>query len=388
MIKLLLRKVIGENPDTGNAEVRTKYSVFAGILGIICNLFLFAVKLCVGAAMSSIAIISDAFNNLSDTGSSAVAIVGAKLSAKKPDKEHPFGHGRIEYVSSLIVSFLIMLVGFELLKTSVGKIFNPQQIQLNVILVVILCISIPVKLWMYAYNTYIGRLTNSGILMATAKDCINDVVATGAVIISSVIGKLISFPALDGIVGTVVSFMIMYSGFKISLDTIGLLLGTAPEKELIDAVRSIILAAPGVVGAHDLIVHDYGPGRILASVHAEVPDDCDVVGIHEVIDELEHKIERELGIHIVVHMDPITVNCEKTAAMRGMVLEIVKGIDKRMGIHDFRMTDGESNVNLIFDIEAPLDIENFDGIKNTVIEKIKEIDEKFNCVITVDFIYD
>lgn len=388
MIKLLLRKFIGENPDTGNTEVRTRYSVFAGILGIICNLFLFTVKLCVGAAMSSIAIISDAFNNLSDTGSSAVAIIGAKLSAKKPDKEHPFGHGRIEYVSSLIVSFLIMLVGFELLKTSAGKIFNPQQVQLNAILVTILCISIPVKLWMYSYNRYIGRLTNSGILMATAKDCINDVVATSAVIFSSVIGKLISFPALDGIVGTVVSFMIMYSGFKISLDTIGLLLGTAPEKELIEAVRSIILAAPGVVGAHDLIVHDYGPGRILASVHAEVPDDCNVVEIHEVIDELEHKIERELGIHIVVHMDPITVNCEKTSAMREMIVKIVKSIDERMGIHDFRMTDGESNVNLIFDIEAPLDIENFEGIKNTVVEKIKEIDEKFNCVITIDFLYD
>jgi len=388
LTKLLLRKFIGENADTGNTEVRTKYSVFAGILGIICNLFLFAVKLGVGAAMSSIAIISDAFNNLSDTGSSAVAIIGAKLSAKKPDKEHPFGHGRIEYVSSLIVSFLIMLVGFELLKTSVSKIFNPQQVQLNTILVIILCISIPVKLWMYSYNRYIGRLTNSGILMATAKDCINDVIATSAVIFSSVIGKLISFPALDGIVGTVVSFMIMYSGFKISLDTIGLLLGTAPEKEIIEAVRSIILAAPGVVGVHDLIVHDYGPGRILASVHAEVPDDCNVVEIHEVIDELEHKIERELGIHIVVHMDPITVNCEKTSAMREIILKIVKGIDERMGIHDFRMTDGESNVNLIFDIEAPLDIENFDGIKNTVVEKIKEIDEKFNCVITVDFIYD
>ena len=388
MTKLLLRKFIGENADTGNTEVRTKYSVFAGILGIICNLFLFAVKLGVGAAMSSIAIISDAFNNLSDTGSSAVAIIGAKLSAKKPDKEHPFGHGRIEYVSSLIVSFLIMLVGFELLKTSVSKMFNPQQVQLNTILVIILCISIPVKLWMYSYNRYIGRLTNSGILMATAKDCINDVIATSAVIFSSVIGKLISFPALDGIVGTVVSFMIMYSGFKISLDTIGLLLGTAPEKEIIEAVRSIILAAPGVVGVHDLIVHDYGPGRILASVHAEVPDDCNVVEIHEVIDELEHKIERDLGIHIVVHMDPITVNCEKTASMRNMVLEVVKGIDERMGIHDFRMTDGESNVNLIFDIEAPLDVENFDDIKNIVTDKIKAVDEKFNCVITVDFIYD
>lgn len=388
MIKLLLKRFVGSEIDKNNTDARTKCSVFAGVLGIICNLFLFGLKLGVGAAMSSIAIISDAFNNLSDTGSSAVAIIGAKLSAKKPDKEHPFGHGRIEYISSLIVSFIIMLVGFELLKTSVTKIFNPRQVTLNAVLVVILCISIPVKLWMYSYNKYIGKLTNSGILAATARDCINDVIATSAVILSSVIGKLINFLALDGIVGTVVSFMIMYSGFKISLDTIGLLLGAAPEREVIDAVRSRVLSAPGVVGVHDLIVHDYGPGRILASVHAEVPDDCNVVEIHEVIDDLEHKIERELGIHIVVHMDPITVSCEKTAAMREMVLKTVKSIDERMNIHDFRMTDGESNINLIFDIEAPLDIQDFDSIKNTVAERIKAMDERFNCVITVDFLYD
>lgn len=388
MIKLLLKRFAGEFADKNDAVIRTRYSVFAGVLGIICNLFLFAVKLCVGAAMSSIAIISDAFNNLSDTGSSAVTIIGAKLSAKKPDKEHPFGHGRIEYISSLIVSFIIMLVGFELLRTSVAKIFNPQPVTLNVVMLIVLCVSIPVKLWMYSYNGYIGRLTESGILMATARDCINDVIATSAVILSSVIGRLISLPALDGIVGTIVSVMIMYSGLKISLDTIGLLLGTAPEKEVIEAVRSRVLSAPGVVGVHDLIVHDYGPGRILASVHAEVPDDCNVVEIHEVIDELEHKIERELGIHIVVHMDPITVNCEKTAAIREMVLKTVKSIDERMNIHDFRMTDGESNINLIFDIEAPLDIPDFEQIKAMVAERIKNKDDRFNCVITVDFLYD
>lgn len=387
MIKILLKKFCKE--ECGDeTEQRTKYSVFAGILGIICNLFLFAVKLGVGASMSSIAIISDAFNNLSDTGSSAVTIIGAKLSSKKPDKEHPLGHGRIEYISSLIVSFIIMLVGFELLKTSASKIFNPRAVVLNGVLISILLVSLPVKLWMYSYNRYIGRIINSGILFATAKDCINDVIATSAVILSSVVGKLISFPQLDGIVGTIVSFLIMYSGFKISLDTIGLLLGAAPQKETIENIRKFVLDAPGVVGVHDLIVHDYGPGRILASVHAEVPDNCNVVEIHEVIDALEHRIERELGIHIVVHMDPISVNCEKTTDMRNMILQVVKGIDERMNIHDFRMTDGANNINFIFDIEVPIETENPEAVKTMVAAKIKEMDERFNAVIDLDFIYD
>ncbi len=388
MIKLLLNIFVKTDKNVTEAEKRVKYSVFAGVVGIICNLVLFAIKIIVGSTMSSIAIVSDAFNNLSDTGSSLVSIIGTKLSAKKPDKEHPFGHGRLEYISSLIVAFIIMLVGFELFKSSSAKIFNPETVILSPVLICILCISIPVKFWMYSYNKYLGKVTNSGVLMATAKDSINDVVATSAVIVSAVVGKVLKFPPLDGIVGTVVSLIILYSGFKISLDTIGVLLGAAPSKELIESIRNYVLSAPGIVGVHDLIVHDYGPGRILASVHAEVPDDCDVVEIHEVIDNLEHKIEQELDIHIVVHMDPITVNCEYVTTIRDKVKAIVKTIDERMNIHDFRMTDGTSLINLIFDVEVPLDFNYTEETENLIKLKLKEEDARFNAVISTDYIYD
>lgn len=388
MLDLLIKIFIKNKAEISENELRIKYSVFAGALGIVCNFFLFVLKFTVGSIMSSIAIVSDAFNNLSDTGSSAVAVIGAKLSGKKPDKKHPFGHGRVEYISSLIVSFIIILVGFELLKSSASKIFQPEAVSLSPVLLAILCISIPVKLWMYSYNKTLGKKTGSGTLIATSRDCINDVIATSAVILSAVLGRFIDFPPLDGIVGTVVSVVIMYSGFRISADTIGLLLGTAPEKKLIEGIRGLVLKAPGVTGVHDLIVHDYGPGRILASVHAEVPDDCDVVEIHEVIDDLEKQIENELGVHIVIHMDPISVKCEQTAAMREIVKSVVKNIDEKMDIHDFRMTNGVNSLNLIFDIEVPPEFSNVDELKLLVSQKLKEKDSRFNAVINVDFIYE
>ncbi len=388
MINLLLKLFIRGNEQLNDGEKRIKYSVFAGALGIVCNFVLFVLKFTVGSIMSSIAIVSDAFNNLSDMGSSVVAIIGAKLSGKKPDKEHPFGHGRVEYISSLIVSFIIILVGFELLKSSASKIFSPVSVTLSPILLGILCLSLPVKFWMYSYNKYLGREIGSGTLLATSRDSINDVIATGAVILSAVVSEFINFPPLDGIVGTVVSVIIMYSGFRISMDTIGLLLGTAPDKKLIDGIRSRVIDAPGVSGVHDLIVHDYGPGRILASVHAEVPDDCDVVEIHEVIDDLEKRIETELGVHIVVHMDPISVKCEQTAEIRELVRSIVKGIDSGMDIHDFRMTDGTNNLNLIFDVEVSPEFSDIDGLKGKIAQKLTEKDERFNAVINVDFIYE
>ncbi len=388
MTKLLM-KLFLKNIDAKDAiQLRAEYSMFAGVLGIICNIVLFAVKILVGALMSSIAIVSDAFNNLSDMGTSVISIIGAKLSTKKPDKEHPFGHGRIEYVISLIVSFVIMLVGVELLKTSATKIFVPDKLDLNPILMFVLCISVPIKLWMYSYNKFLGKKINSGILLAAARDSVNDAIATGAVVISTVLGKLFGIAWLDGAVGTAVSIVIMYSGVKIMLSTAGLLLGTPPDKETVFAMRDYALKTPGVIGVHDLIVHDYGPGRRIASLHVEVLDSCDVVKMHEAIDDLEKQIEKNLGILTVVHMDPISTNCEKTARVRDMVKNIVKSVDERMGIHDFRMTEGESAVNLIFDIEVPADFDDVDIAKKLICEKIKENDPRFNLVINVDFIYD
>ncbi len=368
-------------------EQRIRASVIAGIWGIVGNLFLFVLKFIVGASMKSIAIISDAFNNLSDTGSAVVTIIGAKLSQRKPDKEHPFGHGRYEYISSLIVSFIILLVGFELFKTSLQKILNPEEIHISPLLLGILCISVPVKFGMYVYNKRLGNAINSGVVLASAKDNLNDVVATGAVIVTALITKFVKFPMLDGIVGTVVSIMIMLSGFGISKDTIGVLLGTPPAKELTDKIRDMVMDTPGIIGVHDLIVHDYGPGRILASVHAEVPDNCNVVEIHEVIDALEHKISYEMGIHIVIHMDPISVDCEYTSKNRAAVQKIVKSIDERMNIHDFRMVNGTNNINLIFDIEVPADYNDIDELKRIIASKLVEIDTRFNAVIDIDTIY-
>ena len=382
-----LLKKLSVNGDMSNPDTRTKICLAAGVLGIICNLLLFALKLGIGAIMNSIAIISDAFNNLSDTGSSVVTIIGAKLSRKKPDKEHPFGHGRYEYISSLIVSFIIILVGIELFKTSVNKVINPETLMLSPWLVIFLCLSIPVKLWMYSYNRKMGTAINSSVVLAAAKDNLNDVVATSAVIITAVVGKFVNFPPLDGVVGTLVSLMIIYSGFGITMDTIGLLLGTTPDPEITKTIRNTVIEAEGVVGVHDLIVHDYGPGRVLASVHAEVRDDCDVVEIHEVIDALEHKINNELGIHIVIHMDPISVDCEQTNRAKLETQKIVKEIDERMNIHDFRMVDGNHSMNLIFDIEVPSDFSEIDNLGKVVDERLKELDSRFNAVVNIDIIY-
>ena len=386
MTNYLIKKLTADG-DVASAEVRTKVCMTAGIMGIACNLVLFVLKFVIGAAMHSIAIISDAFNNLSDTGSSVVTIIGAKLSRKKPDKEHPFGHGRYEYISSLIVSFIIILVGVELFKGSVQKIINPEDVIMSPWLVGFLCLSLPIKFWMYKFNRSLGKAVNSGAVLATAKDSLNDVIATSAVIFTAVAGKFIDFLPLDGIVGTVVSLMIIYSGFGITMDTIGLLLGTTPDPELSKHIRTMIMEAEGVVGVHDLIVHDYGPGRVLASVHAEVPDNCNVVEIHEVIDALEHKINDELGIHIVIHMDPISVNCEYTAETKLLVQNIIKEIDERMNIHDFRMVDGNNNINLIFDIEVPADFGDTDELKAEICNRLAEIDNRFNAVIDIDTLF-
>jgi cation diffusion facilitator family transporter len=367
-------------------KTRTKCSVLAGVLGIFCNTLLFVLKICVGVATSSIAIISDAFNNLSDTGTSVVSIIGAKLSSKKPDKEHPFGHGRIEYISSLIVSFIILLVGFELLKTSFTKIFTPKYVALNPVLLLILCTSIPIKYLMYSYNKYLGKKINSGVLIATARDCINDVIATSAVILSAVLTNYFKILWLDGVTGIVVSFVIMYAGLKIAIDTSGLLLGSAPDIQTVDTIRDYVLKTKGIVGVHDLIIHDYGPGRRLASVHAEVPDNCNISEVHELVDQLEHKIDNELGINIVVHIDPITIDCEITNKYRELVKNVIKNIDKRMDIHDFRMTNGETLINLIFDVEIPYEYDDVQALKNRISKDVNGLDSRLNTVINIDYI--
>lgn len=384
MIRFLVKKFIAGYENVSDTNVREKYGILGGILGIICNVFLFGLKLTVGLITNSISVISDAFNNLSDTASSLIVIVGAKLSNMRPDEEHPFGHGRIEYISSLIVSFIIMLVGFELFKTSLSKIFNPQPVFFSLPLIIILAASVLVKLWMASYNRWLSAQISSGVLRAAATDSLIDAVSTMVLVISVIVGTFVSFP-LDAIMGAVFSLLVIYSGFGIAKDTVDVLLGRAPDMETVDKITEKIVGTDGIAGVHDLIVHDYGPGRKMASVHAEVPDNADIVKIHELIDKLEQDIFREHGVHTVIHMDPIATGCELTDKTKAEVLEIVHSIDERMGIHDFRMTDGENNVNLIFDLELPFALsKDKDKILSQIKEKLSEKDSRYAAVITVD----
>lgn len=385
MIKLFIKLFIKDYENTSDNSVREKYGVLSGILGIICNLILFFIKLTIGVIMNSIAVISDAFNNLSDTGSSLVTIIGTKLSNAHADEEHPFGHGRIEYISSLIVSFLIILVGFELFKSSLGKIFDPANVEVSYVLIAILAVTVLIKIWMFSYNRYMGRKINSKILLANSQDSINDVISTSAVIIVTFLGQFLPF-SIDGYIGALVSVFIAYSGYRIAKETIDTLLGTQPDGELVAKLEDILMSDKDIVGVHDLIVHDYGPGRIMASVHAEVPVNCDIIKIHETIDRIENYIEKELGIHIVIHMDPIVTDSPLINEIKGFVASTLSEISEELSFHDFRMTDGDNSINLIFDLCVPVSYRESERKKivETINNKLKERDKRFNSVIKID----
>lgn len=310
MIKIIIGKFIKNHQNVNDKFVREAYGVLSGVLGIICNLFLFTLKLFIGLSINSIAVITDAFNNFTDLGSSLISIIGAKLSNRPPDREHPYGHGRFEYIGALVVSFIIFSVGFQLLKSAFDKIINPEEVLLSPIAIVILILSVTVKLWMFSYNNYIGKAINSSINKATAYDSLSDAIGTSAVIVTTIIGTFVDFP-IDGIVGVVISLLILYTGFSIAKDTVNLILGSSPDPELVNTISSLVVRGKYIVGTHDLKVHDYGPGSVIASIHAEVPDSVNFVEVHSVIDGLEERIANELGINIVIHMDPISIDIDK-----------------------------------------------------------------------------
>ncbi len=388
MFKFLVRLFIKKAEQVDDKKVREQYSVLCGGVGICCNILLFLTKFIVGILTGSVAVFTDAFNNLSDSASSVITILSAKLSNRNPDKEHPFGHGRMEYIASLIVSFLIMLVGFELLKNSAEKILHPNDVNLSFGLVLILLCTIVVKLWMYAYNKYTAKKIQSTVAAATARDSLNDSIATTATIAAAIIGQFVPYP-IDGIMGVLVSLFIIYGGFSLSKDTIGILLGTPAKPETVKKISETLLQAPGILGCHDLVIHDYGPGRIMASVHAEVSDKASIVKIHEVIDALENKILNEMGIHIVIHMDPITTDCEITTAIRKFVDDFLKKYDSCLSFHDLRMTDGENAINIIFDLVLPCEYPT--EKRKDVVEKLKNalkaMDKRYNVVINLDTAY-
>jgi cation diffusion facilitator family transporter len=320
LIKAIIKAFIKNHRDTADTSVREAYGVLSGVLGILCNLVLFITKLAVGLYIGSIAVVSDAFNNLSDLGSSLVTIFGAKLSSRPPDKEHPHGHGRFEYVASLVVAFIIFGVGLQILRSSVEKIIAPKAVLFSPLSLGLLFGSILIKVWMYSYNKYISRVINSGVNMAVARDSLNDALATGAVIAGTVLGRYVDYP-VDGLLGLVISLLIMYSGFGIAKDSVNLLLGAPPDPQLVDNICSMVLKGKNVKGVHDLVIHDYGPGRVTASIHAEVSHTLDIIDIHSEIDEIEQRIEDQLGINIVIHMDPVREKLQKTPGERSGTLE-------------------------------------------------------------------
>lgn len=388
MIEFLVHRFVKNYEQTENAQVRESYGVLGSIVGICCNVLLFVCKLAVGIVMNSISVMADAFNNLSDAASSVIGFVGVKMASKPADKDHPFGHGRIEYIAALVVSFLVIEVGFTFLKSSFGKIRNPEDISFQAVSVAILLGSIAVKLWMACFNRKLGKRINSKVMLATATDALGDVVTTSATILSILICHFTGFN-IDGYVGLVVALIVMWAGISIAKDTLEPLIGEAAPAELCQSIRELVESYDGIVGTHDLIVHNYGPTRSLASIHAEVPNDVDVEVSHEIIDRIERDAAHKLGIFLVIHMDPVEMKNEKVTRTRAQVEAVVKGVDERLSIHDFRMVDGRDQINLIFDVVVPFE---YNGQKQTelqlrIVEEVQKIDRRYQCVMTLEKSY-
>ena len=384
MIGLLARIFIKGYKNTQDSKVRHAYGVLCGAFGVFLNVVLFAIKLAAGLISGSVAITADAFNNLSDAGSSVVTMVGFKMAGQKPDPEHPFGHGRIEYVTGLVVSMIIIVMGFELLKSSIDKIRHPELPAFTSTVAVILIISIIVKLYMYMYNSKTGEKLSSAAMKATALDSFTDSIATLAVLACSLISYYFGV-AIDGWCGLAVSGFVLYAGISSAKDTIDPLLGSKPSKEYVDAIEKFVTSYDDVIGIHDLVVHDYGPGRSMISLHAEVPADRNILDVHDTIDNIERRINEKLGCSCVIHMDPVVVNDPATERMKRLCMLIAKSVDEEFTIHDFRMVKGPSHTNLIFDVVAPFDCKlSEEEIKNTICAKVESLPGNHFAVVEVD----
>ncbi|MBO4831671.1 MAG: cation transporter [Oscillospiraceae bacterium] len=384
MFALLARLLIKNSADTGNMEVRRSYGMLSGILGIALNIVLFAGKLFAGTVSGSVAITADAFNNLSDAGSSLITLFGFKYAGKRADAEHPFGHGRIEYVSAMLVAVLIMFMGFELLKTSVRKIIDPQPVDASLLPMLILVASIIVKLYMYFYNRRYGKLLDSQSMRATATDSISDAVSTTVVLAAAILMRFTGIK-IDGWCGLLVALFILRAGFLTVKETVGTLLGSPPSKEMVDRIEEIVCSHDCVLGMHDLVVHDYGPGRLIISLHAEVPCNGDLLEMHDAIDHIENDLANELGCEAVIHMDPIQSDDEAVSGTRASVAELVASIDSRMTIHDFRMVPGPTHTNIIFDVVKPFDLPMSDEELSAEIQRLVSGRWKdYYCVMKID----
>ena len=387
MLERMLRAFVPNYTQTGDPAVRERYGVLAGAVGIVLNLLLFAGKLVAGLVTGAISVTADAFNNLSDAASSVVTLVGFRLAGQKADAHHPFGHGRMEYLAGLIVSLLILLVGVELGKSSIEKIIRPEQTELTALTAVILACAVAVKLWMGWFNGALGKRIRSDALAATAADSRSDALATSVVLAGLVITHFTSLQ-LDGWLGLLVAVFILKAGFGAAKDTLDPLLGQSPDPELVKEIRDTVMAHPQVVGLHDLVIHDYGPGRRMMSVHAEVAADADILEVHDVIDHIERELARKFNIEAVIHMDPIQIGNPTVDRLRELTARLAAEIDPSITIHDFRITAGPLHTNLIFDVVVPYDVELSDEqVTQQLQEKLRQQDETYTAVIQVDHSY-
>ena len=387
MTDFLVRHFVKDYEKIDDNKVRERYGVLSSIVGIICNVIIFTSKLIIGSLIHSISIISDGFNNMSDCASCIVTMFGYKMAAKPADKDHPFGHGRIEYLTSLVIAAVIVVVGCELLKTSVINVVHPEKISFSVYACVILVISILIKIWMGFFNRRLGARINSSVMIATSKDSFSDVFATLATLIALVSSIWTKAP-VDGVMGVVVSVMILISGFGIIRDTVDQLLGKRADGDVVDKLKEMVSECSVALGMHDLIIHSYGPGNLIGSVHIEVDASNPILDIHDAIDELERNIYEELHIRMTIHMDPIEVGNPEVEGYRKMVEGIVEGINDKLSIHDFRVVSGPTHTNFIFDILVPYDCKlSEDEIKKAIDMKLSEYERTYYSVITFDKSY-
>jgi cation diffusion facilitator family transporter len=385
--KLLIKIFIKDSENIQDSSVRDKYGYFAGVVGIIFNLLLFFIKLFVGIITGSIAITADAFNNLSDTISSVITILGFRLSNIPPDKEHPFGHGRSEYIASLIMSFIILLVGLDFAKSSITRILSPTPVHFDILALVLLIITILVKIWLSFFNKFVGKKINSKALEISAFDSLGDVFASSIVLISFVVAKFTSLP-LDGYVGLFVSLFILYAGYKLLKETISPLLGESPDAELVNNIKKELLSYDYITGVHDLIIHNYGVGNFMASIHAEIPANIDIMTIHNVIDTAEREISEKLKIVLVIHMDPISIEEDEVKSAKAIIKQIISKNPVIKSIHDFRIIGKGEKKSLVFDVVITPDASNKkisdDEIINFISDETKKIHKDYKCIITVD----
>ena len=384
MIHILSNIFIGKNPDTNDPQIRQKFGILGGAVGIFFNILLFFGKLVVGLLSNSIAIMADAFNNLSDAGSSIITLIGFKIAGQKPDSDHPFGHGRLEYISGLLVSMIIVYMGIELVRTSFDRILHPQDLQFSPLLLIILVASILVKCYMFIYNRSISRRIKSTAMMATAKDSLSDTISTFVVLVCTLLSHYYGLH-LDGWCGIVVGAFILYTGYQAAKDTIDPLLGQAPDSEFVDQIEEIIMSYPEVLGIHDLIVHNYGPGRVMISVHAEVPADGDILVLHDAIDIIEHSLREKLHCHAVIHMDPICTDDPETIALKEDVTAYIHTSSSELSLHDFRLVKGPTHTNVIFDLLVPYDFALSDAqLIKDITAHIQSMEGCYFAVIEID----